>query len=245
MSMPSLRHETYYAGSFLVEQLWKQGIMGQMLHDGGDIILFETRTGKRVSMHLIESEIPLYEIRKTLTDNAAQDTYTLFLLWASMMLPHHGQHYRPEDWMEGLYTLYGNCIYGYDIFDSEAFVFPVYFNGTGRVRQVTYGTTVSVRRLLLGKVVTQLPDLAGQWLIADFNGSYDAARRQLIDKTLEAHYELLGTVPGDDRATIRRAYLMLARRYHPDTNSAADAHERMQRINEAYRRINAYLDSQA
>jgi curved DNA-binding protein CbpA len=37
------------------------------------------------------------------------------------------------------------------------------------------------------------------------------------------HYELLGVPPGADTATIRRAYLALARRHHPDLHAESDA----------------------
>lgn len=54
------------------------------------------------------------------------------------------------------------------------------------------------------------------------------------------HYEVLGVAAGASAAEIRRAYLALARRHHPDFHPAADepgrrADEReMQRINQAW-----------
>jgi molecular chaperone DnaJ len=51
---------------------------------------------------------------------------------------------------------------------------------------------------------------------------------------LEGYYLLLGVEPGDSRETIKKAYRLLARRYHPDLNDASDAHEHMQRLNDAY-----------
>lgn len=52
-------------------------------------------------------------------------------------------------------------------------------------------------------------------------------------------YAVLGVSPGDDAATVRRAYVGLARRNHPDVagpseHERAAAERRMQRINEAW-----------
>jgi hypothetical protein len=45
-------------------------------------------------------------------------------------------------------------------------------------------------------------------------------------------YEVLGVKPTASDAEIRRAYLALARRFHPDANPAGD--ERMRAVNEAW-----------
>jgi hypothetical protein len=47
-----------------------------------------------------------------------------------------------------------------------------------------------------------------------------------------SHYDVLGVVPSADDATLRRAYLDLARRHHPD-RAGGDA-ARMQAINQAW-----------
>jgi curved DNA-binding protein CbpA len=59
---------------------------------------------------------------------------------------------------------------------------------------------------------------------------------------LEAAYALLGVDSGDDRDTVKRAYRLLARRYHPDQNPDPLAHQYMQRLNDAYQRVLAALD---
>lgn len=234
--MGSIRYETYYAGSFLIEQLRQNGILTTMLHDGGDIILFQTHTGNTASVHLIDSSIPVYEIRNTLNDNASKGIYTMFMLWTRMMLPQHGQQYIMDDWMEAFYSLNGRCIYGYDHIDGQAYIFPVYFHGMGYKRTVEYGTIVRFGQFRAHEVTTELPGFESTWKVADFEGDGQAAYVPVSD-VLAAHYALLGVMPGDDTETIKQAYRLLARRYHPDTNPSEDAHSRMQAINEAYQKI--------
>lgn len=238
--MGSIRFETYYAGSFLVEKLQRSGVMKRMEHDGGDIILFELSNGTRISIHLIESALPLYEIRKTLVENAEKQIFTMFVLWADMMLPAHNQHYLPDDWMQALYTLNGGHIYGYDYFNSEVFVFPVYFRGTSGPRYIEYGTTVHPGTIT-GKVLeTRLPGFVDKWHVAYFeNSSSSTVSTQLTELT--PYFTLLGVTVDDDLDTIKKAYRLLARRYHPDANSSHDATKKMQAINEAYQHIYAAL----
>ncbi len=242
--MGSVRYETYYAGSFLVDRLWKSGVMARMEHDGGDIILFELTNGKRISIHLIESAIPLYEIRKILTDNAVKHIHTMFVLWANMMLPADGQAYLPEDWMQALYVLNGDCIYGYEYFGSEVFVFPVYFRGSGAIRQIEYGTTVRPKTIKGRLIETRLPGFIGEWKVAYFDERSDFTKAATNYKKLSEYYAELGVAFSDDVTTIKKAYRLLARRYHPDANPSAGATEKMQRINEAYRKIQAEFDTE-
>jgi hypothetical protein len=53
------------------------------------------------------------------------------------------------------------------------------------------------------------------------------------------HYQVLGVAPTADAATVRRAYLALARTHHPDYHTGDDvgrrrAERQMQRVNEAW-----------
>ena len=48
------------------------------------------------------------------------------------------------------------------------------------------------------------------------------------------YYKILDVDKGADKATLKKAYRKLARRYHPDVNSEADAEERFKEVNEAY-----------
>ncbi|MCC6614292.1 MAG: J domain-containing protein [Anaerolineae bacterium] len=239
--MGSYRYETAYASAYAVNGLIDHGALDRMLHNGGDIVLFATPQGQRVSLHFIESALPVYEIRKTLEENGAKGIYTLFLLWSDMMLPQDGQVYRADDWMEALYTLYQGSIYAYDQVDTESFLFPVYFRGESQLRRIEYGTTIRFAQLTCREVRTYLPGLNGAWRVADFGGvhgkAHDPQANAVFSAALSEHYVILGVTPEDDRDTIKRAYRLLARRYHPDLNNSPEAHEQMQRVNEAYQAI--------
>lgn len=239
--MGYIRITTYKAAAYLVQQLWQAGTMHELIEDGGDIVLFKTPGGQKVSIHMIESHLPVYEIRNTLEYNAKSDTYTLFLLWARMMLPHHAQFYEPEDWMDALIKLYGGHIYGYDMYDGEVFLFPVNFRGDNGHRYVEYGTTVHPGRLTTRLIDTALPDLKGTWRVATLDGDAQAGHRarmtpdQVVE--LDESYVVLGVSADDDKETVKKAYRLLARRYHPDSNKSPEATEQMQRINTAYQSI--------
>ncbi len=241
--MASMRTVTYNAGAYLVEELQRAGVVARFRHDGGDIILFDLWSGQRVSIHLIESSIPLYEIKQTLADNTANNIHTLFILWADRLLPGDGQRHIAEDWLAALYSLYGDRVYAYDIYGSEIFIFPVHFDGYGFERQVRFGTTVDMKHLVCDKLNTTAPNFMGYWQVAGFHST---ARRQAHQEkpqpevtaaALETYYAILGV---DEDATfeiVRKAYRLLARRYHPDLNRSPNATARMQQINEAYEKI--------
>jgi hypothetical protein len=245
--MGSYRYETAYASAHTVNLLAENDALARILHNGGDIVLFETPRAQAVSLHFIESALPLYEIRNILQDNGKKNIYTLFLLWCDMMLPHHNQTYRADDWMEALYSLYGGCIYAYDLIDAESFVFPVYFRGESQLRHIEHGTTVRFRLLTCRTVRTHLPGLNDAWRVADFAGqrgtAHDPAKESAFMTALSEYYLLLGVQPEDDRETVKRAYRLLARRFHPDLNRDPAAHEHMQRINQAYQAITNTFDN--
>ncbi len=48
------------------------------------------------------------------------------------------------------------------------------------------------------------------------------------------YYKILGVPRDADQETIRKAYLRLARKYHPDVNKSPGAEEKFKEINEAY-----------
>jgi hypothetical protein len=240
-SVTPLRYETYLTGVFLIEQLNYYGMIGRMKHDGGDIILFEAPDRQTISIHLIESSIPLYEIRSTLQYNEQQGIHTLFILWCDMLLPYEGQRCVPDDWMEALYTLYSGCIYAYETIGNETFVFPVYFRGEGGVKTIEYGTIIRPQALMCRVVSTNQPGFQAAWRVADFGGkagqAHDPEQERVDLGTLAACYTLLGVSAGDPPDTVKKAYRLLARHYHPDRNPSPDATAKMQQLNEAYDKI--------
>ena len=48
-------------------------------------------------------------------------------------------------------------------------------------------------------------------------------------------YKILGILPGASQEEIKKAYRVLARKYHPDVNKEPGAEEQFRKINEAYR----------
>ncbi len=55
-------------------------------------------------------------------------------------------------------------------------------------------------------------------------------------------FELLGVTPDDSPEVVKRAYISLARQYHPDINKSNEAVEIFQRINEAYAYVTTRRD---
>ncbi len=241
--MGSVRPETYYAGERLLQQLDRAKTIHTMLHDGGDIILFQTPGGQRVSIHMIQSSIPLYEIRKIVSANDDDDIYTLFMLWAAMMVPNHDQLYRMTDWMQAFVDLHGGLVYAYDIYEATPFLFPAFFQdqGTPGYLRVEYGTTLRTGEIAFKTVEVNLDGQTRPWRVAYFGTpqarTEDVLSGRAVLSGLEADYALLGVTADDDRETVKQAYRMLARRYHPDANPSKDAHQQMQRLNAAYEAI--------
>lgn len=66
-------------------------------------------------------------------------------------------------------------------------------------------------------------------LFVDSNLNLDVAR--VMESDL---YDILQVAPHAEPEVIESAYKRLARKYHPDVNRAADAHERMRVLNQAY-----------
>jgi hypothetical protein len=232
-----MRTVTYNAGAYLVEELLRAGVVGRFIEDGGDIILFDNHVGERISIHLIESAIALYEIRQILQGNEAQHIHTLFILWGDRLLPDEGWQVTADDWLVALYSLYGDRVYAYDIYGNEIFIFPVYFDGVGDTRRVRYGSTVHMGSLGVGTVTTPL----GIGRVAGFS-LFERRHSARSQHPLAAFFAVLDIESTDDAETVKKAYRLLARRYHPDLNRAADATARMQQINDAYARIMAAFD---
>lgn len=244
-----MRFETHKASAYLV---WKLKAMGiEVLIDGGDIILVQS-AGIKSSIHLIESYIPLYEIRSIMQQNEKDDLHTLFIFWSDILLPHDGFYYVPDDWMSAILALHEGKIYGYETYGTEVFVFPVYFEGVGYAKDIRHGPTIEAIYLQFRTVATSLPGFKGTWRVADFASrpqdntwwhqsehAKSEARQYNMPPTsrLSAFYAVLGIEPGITAEEIKKIYRVLARKYHPDLNDSPDATEKMQQINAAYQYI--------
>jgi hypothetical protein len=246
-----MRFETHRASAYLVEKFKATGM--NILHDGGDIILVE-QGGEKISIHLIESYLPLYEIKTILGQQEKAGIFTLFVFLSDVMLPHDGQRYTPDDWMRAMLALYGEKIYGYELYGTQVFFYPAYFDMTGKMeRRVRYGETIEFAFLQSAVIETAMPEFSGVWHVANFTEQPSATwwgrakeeretRSAPAPAKVTSFYAILGVKEGTDRAEIKRAYRLLARKYHPDLNDSPEATARMQEINEAYTWVMQQLD---
>jgi hypothetical protein len=246
-----VRFDTYNASAHLVRQLESSGV-ASVTHDGGDNVLVELHSGEEISIHLIETRIPPYEIRLNLEEGRASAIHSLFIVWSAMFLPEDNELYKPEPWMLALIALYGGKLYAFDVYGKDIRIFPVYFEpAAAQHYHVRYGDDINVTALGVGKVTLTLPVIAGTWLIADFAGSAPPRKRAQSDakhhhhhhgrrsavKPPETPWEILGVPKSTKREDIKRAYRKLARYYHPDLNPSPDATHMMQKLNVAYNAI--------
>lgn len=237
----------------LIYQLELSGGIARVKQNGFDVIVAETPQQELIALHLIERDIDVGLIKNTLIYNAAHNQATLFILWSAMLLPEHGERYRPYDWMHALLALYDDRIYAYEVYDQHLYVFPVHFDRTevGLYRSVRYGDRVDMARLRVEKIRLDSQYLTGYYTIADFesstrqqfqppndaNNSYDSTPLSETRNPLWVYYRVLGVGVDADWETIRKAYRQLAREFHPDVNKSEDALAKMQQINIAYQRI--------
>lgn len=245
-----MRTFTYYVGAYLVNELSIAGAVDEILHDGRDIIHVRLIDGESLMIHLIDSGIPVYEIKHTLRDNTAMKHNTLFILWCDMLLPDAGSQIMLQDWHQALMDVYSGRIYAYKIYMQRLYIFPVYFDPLpySQMHTVRYGETIDVGALRCSTVTTPIHGLHGTWRIASFDGdpeSYHRQRAERIPKPsshLERYFDLLGIPIGADRETVKRAYRQLARTYHPDLNDNTLAHQQMLELNIAYAMIIKAID---
>jgi len=204
----------------------------------------ELQTGDRLMVYLIESPIPLYEIRKLVQANTAQGDHTLFLLWGSLLLPGNGRVVEIEDWHEGLMRMYGDQIYAYGLYEREVLIYPVHFRRMGRGQaRIHYGKRIDVGAISSHFIDCDLVGFEGRWRIAAFDGDPDYFHRQqaaniTLPADLNRYYALLQVQPNADLGQVKQAYRALARVHHPDLNGHdPGATRRMQALNHAYNAI--------
>jgi hypothetical protein len=258
-----VRFDTYNASAHLVRQIENSGV-ATVVHDGADNLLVELDTGELVSIYLIETRFPTYELRATLAGNDEDDVYSLIILWSDMFLHSEGHPFEPDDWLLSLVELYGDKVYAFDVYGKDIRIFPAYFErvmpapGAPWTRDYTvrYGPDIDVTRL--GCDLTTIGPasaMRGTWRVADFAHAQHNPRPRTEQSRKgqkaphkpasvvgKSPWEVLQIAPSDDRAAIKRAYRRLARRYHPDINRSAEATVQMQALNQAYDAILRALD---
>ena len=238
-----MRFETHRVSEYVVRRLQYAPPVSRIVVDGGDIIEFVLTSGVHVSLHLIESDLALYEAEHILRANGERGVYTLFLFWCDLLLPDDGHFFQMDSWLAAWAELYGGKVYGYDFNGPDIYLFPVHIEPLGAQWVARFGLTLDPARLVVREVRTGGP-LPGFWRVAAFDGDVWTPAVG-APPTVDACYALLGLEPDAPRALVKRAYRRLARRLHPDVNPAADAHEQMQALNDAYSVLLDYLDRTA
>lgn len=236
-----MRFETHRVSEKLVRLLQASHAVREVLVDGGDIIEFVLTSGDTVSLHLIESEMALYETEQVLQENGRRGLYTLLLFWRDMLIPDHGQAFTMDVSLAAWSALYGGKVYGYDFNGPEIYLFPVHFDATERGWVARFGLTIDPARLTTREVRVS-GALPGVWRVAAFDGDEVLPEVEGLPRSIADCYALLEVAPGVSRIQVKRAYRRMARQLHPDISDAADANARMQALNEAYRALLDHLD---
>ena len=237
-----MRYETIVASQYLVTRLDYAQVVKDM-RDEGDIILVDLKSGEKLMLILVERGMSLEELQRFYRTNTEAGIYTLMFFWVDMLLPRDGSKMKLNDWLAVEVGLHRGKLYGYEVAGRDAFFFPVQMLGKGMERTVRYGNIVSYAAIGCGTVDSLNPYMPGQWRVAHFEQTEQVYRDHTaqqavvqVDK-LTVDYARLGLLPNADFEAVKRAYRTLARLYHPDVNTNADADERMKQINEAYQRI--------
>lgn len=254
-----MRIQLSYANAHLVRELIAANAVADVGDNGMDLIELELHSGEPVTVHLMERDIDVDFITDMLNEDAQRKRASLFILWSSMLLPDDGMLYQPYDWMLALLDLYGDKIYGFDVYATNVSMFPVYFERepNSSLYHIRYGDHIELTRIGAETIHVQ-SHLKGTWRIVDFEEgrrvrtANSTRKRQEIPQNEDAarfnrvrgdrnpmwvYYDLLGVTATDNVDTVRHAYRTLALKYHPDLNTSPEATERMQQINLAYAQI--------
>jgi hypothetical protein len=241
-----MRYETIVASQYLVSRLEYAQVVKDM-RDEGDIILVDLKSGEKLMLILVERGMSLEELQRFYRTNTEKNIYTLMLFWVDMLLPRDGSKMKLDDWLSVEVGLHQNKLYGYEVAGRDAFFFPVQMLGKGMERTVRYGNIVNYAAIGYEVVDSLNPYMPGQWCVANFERTEQVYRDHTaqqaavrVDK-LAVDYARLGLLPNADFEAVKRAYRTLARLYHPDVNTDANADERMKKINEAYQRIEKHI----
>lgn len=242
-----MRFETISASQFLVSRLDYADVVRD-IRDEGDIILVDLQSGQKIMLLLAERIMNLSEIQHYFGKNTKDGIHTLFLLWVDMLLPPDGSEYVLDNWMSVLLNLHQGKIYGYEVAGKDAFFFPVHMQGRTNKRKVRFGNILNYAAIGGMRVSTLNPYLPGEWLVGHFDNMEQSYRRYNTERAavkanqIWAYYDVLGLAYDADLETLKRAYRILARLYHPDVNEDSDSDERMKQINAAYQKITKHLE---
>lgn len=242
----------HWVNAYILAELEKSPVA--ILHNGFDIILTELPSGEQIAIHLMERDIDVDYLSQIMKENAAQGKYTLFMLWAAMLLPEHGERYLPYDWMRVLLDLYGAQIYAFENYGQTVWLFPIHFDPIDNSLwcDIRYGDPLEFDRLHCETIYTEGATLNGRWQVAWFDGERIPPRQQQTkhaanpprQPTIHMYYEMLGITLTADLEEVKRAYRNLAMQFHPDYNKSEDATAKMQALNNAYEKIVEHLESQ-
>jgi len=243
MTYSQVRAETHTTRTYILKTLMNQPTIADLWHDDSDLVLVTLKTGEKVMIYLVDLGISAHEVEKTLHENNQKGVFSLFMFWADMLLPNDGKQFIPDPWMRGLLNLYSDKLYGYDVSQSEVFIFPVYFQPQPLYpeRRIRWGKTVrlaDLRPALIqqGGTVFRLAVFDPAHHHTPKNGAASTPRH-LPPTHLHTFYLLLELPLDATPEDIRRAYRERARLFHPDLNPAAEATAKMQDLNTAYTQI--------
>lgn len=239
-----MRFDTHRVGAFLVDALQKARPRLEVIVDDGDIIHVRVHPNHTAAIYLVETAISTAEIRYLIETNTREGVYTLFVLWGELLMPQHGQQFRPYDWMHTLLALYGDKIYTFDPYLGDDLVYPVHFERqAGKyTRNIRYGKPIDASKLSCAHVQVHTAGLNGGCNIAEFEPRWmhgaATAEAILAHDPLAEYFTLLGierkATPELTRIAVKHAFRRMARRFHPDVNASPGAADHMRRINEAY-----------
>ena len=137
-------------------------------------LLIQTNAGDLVVIYLINVELPLSDIKKALTDNTAQNIFTLFVI-SEDLIPADGQTVEFMSFLKALHTVYHEKIYVYRADEHGIVIFPVRFRAQrpGADYQAIYHSPIDVENIRVEHIETGYP-MNGFWATAHFKQKVEA-----------------------------------------------------------------------
>lgn len=138
-------------------------------------ILIKMDTGDLVVIYLIDVELSLRDIKKALTDNTAQNIFTLFVI-SEDLIPSDGETLEFMSFLKALHTVYHEKIYVYRVDEHGIVIFPVRFRAKrqGADYQAIYRSPIDLEHLAVEHIETGYP-INGFWATAHFKRKVETA----------------------------------------------------------------------